>query len=403
MLSATSRLAFARALRKAVVVKGVDMTDTAAELFRSADLLVRRVGARGGLCFVTFGSYTNEATLERAGFAEEFLRDEGIDAIHVINRDNSWYQYREIGEALRAVRSATAPYDRVITYGSSMGGYAALRFGRLSRADTGIAISPQFSLDPRVVPFEDRWQADVARITFNERSYAPLPRQYIFYDPRMALDRAHFDAFVAAGGDPIGVAIPYAGHPVGPILLETGVLKEAIRAIANASFAPHELQRQVRARRRLSQHHFFMLARRAKDRRPKLAIAFLRRAAAIQPESHIVSELAAALDRQGEHEEAGPLHRAAIERVPDNTRAHINYARHLEAIGRRREAAETLRRAIQGQAGSVRLIVRIVQFRMALRRWRLGPVDRMFEKAVDRLRLSPRYGRTIRFLGHAMR
>lgn len=379
------------------------MTNAKAELFRSANLLVRRVGAGGRLCFVTFGSYTNDATLDRSGFAEEFLRGEGIDAIHVINRDNLWYQYPEIEGALRAVRSATAPYDRVITYGSSMGGYAALRFGRMCRADTAIAVSPQFSLDPRVVPFEDRWQADVARITFNERAYVPMARQYIFYDPRMVPDRAHFEAFVAAGGDPVGVAIPYAGHPVGPIMLETGVLKEAIRAIANGSFAPHELQRQVRARRRLSQHHFFMLARRAKDRRPTLAITFLRRAAAIEPESHIVSELAAALDRQGEHGEAGPLHRAAIERVPGNTRAHINYARHLEATGRRREAAETLRRAIEGQAGSVRLIVRVVQVRMALRRWRLGPVDRLLERAVDRLRLSPRYGRTIRFLGHTMR
>lgn len=374
-----------------------------AELFRSANLLVRRVGARGGLCFVTFGSYTNDATLDRSGFAEEFLRDEGIDAIHVINRDNLWYQYPEIDEALAAVRSATAPYDRVITYGSSMGGYAALRFGHVCRADTGIAISPQFSLDPHVVPFENRWQADVARITFNERAYTPLPRQYIFYDSRMALDRGHFDAFAAAGGDPVGVAIPYAGHPVGPILLETGVLKETVRAIVSGDFTVHDLQRRVRERRRRSQHHFFMLARRLQDRRPDLAIAVLRRAAAIEPESHILSELAAALDRRGDHAEADPLHRAAIERVPTNVRARTNYARHLELTGRPREAARTLREALEGQAGSVRLMIRVVQVRMALRRWGLGPVDRTFGKVVESVRLSPRYGSTVRFLGRRLR
>ncbi len=375
------------------------MSDTS-ELFRSADLVVRKVGARGGLCFVTFGSYTNDASLDRAGFAEEFLRDEGIDAIHVINHDNLWYQYPEIEDVLRVVRGATADYDRVITYGSSMGGYAALRFGHVCRADTGIAISPQYSLDPRVVPFENRWQADVARIAFNEHSYVPMPHQFIFYDSRMATDRQHFEKFAEAGGDPVGVAIPYAGHPVGPILLETGVLKQAVRAVIDGSFVPHELQRQVRDRRRLSQHHFFMLSRRAEERRPKLAIAFLRRAAAIEPESHIASELAAALDRQGDHDEAGPLHLAAIERVPGNVRARINYARHLEATGRIAEAAQTLRDAIRGQTGSVRLYVRIVQIRMALRRWHLRPIDDVFGRMVYTVRQSPRYGRTVRLLGH---
>lgn len=376
------------------------MTEATSELFRSADLVVRRVGARGGLCFVTFGSYTNDSSLDRAGFAEEFLRDEGIDAIHVVNRDNLWYQYSEIEDALRAVRAATAAYDRVITYGSSMGGYAALRFGHVCRAETGIAISPQYSLNPRVVPFENRWQADVARITFNERAYVPMPHQFIFYDSRMAADRRHFEKFVAAGGDPIGVSIPYAGHPVGPILLETGVLKQAVRAVIDGSFVAHELQRQVRDRRRLSQHHFFMLSRRAEERRPKLAIEFLRRAAAIEPESHIASELAAALDRQGDHEEAEPLHLAAIKRVPGNVRARINYARHLEATDRADDAAQTLRDAIKGQAGSVRLYVRIIQIRMALRRWHLHPIDNLFGRIVYNVRQSPRYGRTVRLLGH---
>ncbi len=378
------------------------MSEYTSELFRSADLLVRKVGARGGLCFVTFGSYTNDASLDRAGFAEEFLRDEGIDAIHVINRDNLWYQYPEIEDALRAVRAATAAYDRVITYGSSMGGYAALRFGHVCRADTGIAISPQYSLDPRVVPFENRWQADVARISFNERAYVPMPHQFIFYDSRMATDRRHFERFVAAGGDPVGVAIPYAGHPVGPILLETGVLKQAVRAVIDGSFSAPAFQRQVRERRRLSQHHFFMLSRRAEDRRPKLAIEFLRRAAAIEPESHITSELAASLDRQGEYEEAGPLHLASIERVPGNVRARINYARHLELTGRAQEAAEMLREAIRDQHGSVRLIVRIVQIRMALRRWHLKPIDHVFGKIVWNTRHSPRYGRAVRLLGHVL-
>lgn len=375
-------------------------------LFRSDDLIVRFVaaGARASAaCFVTFGSYTNDYSLDRQGFAEDFLRDEGIDAVHVLNRDNRWYQYAEMDEALAAAAVVTARYAEVFTYGSSMGGYAALRFAHGLGAETAIAISPQFSLDPRVVPFEERWQADLAAITFRERPIEPTVRQVIFYDPRMRLDDRHFAMFAALPAKTVGVAVPYAGHPVGPMLIETGVLKDSIRGIVAGRFDALKVQRAVRERRRRSQHHFFMLARRAADRHPEVQIAMLRRAAEIAPESHILSELANALDRKGEHAEAAPLHREALRLVPENARARVGYARHLEAIGKRRTAAAELRRAARGQGASVRLLVRTVQFRMALRRWGLGKVDAAFGRWLYQTRESPRYATVSRWLGKALK
>ena len=53
----------------------------ATELFRSDDLLVRRVGGFGGpICYVTFDSYTDHRTLDRPGFGEHHFRARGIDA-----------------------------------------------------------------------------------------------------------------------------------------------------------------------------------------------------------------------------------------------------------------------------------------------------------------------------------
>ena len=376
------------------------------ELFRSDDLLVRFApagAAQSAVCFVTFGSYTNAASLDRQGFAEDFLRGEGIDAVHILNRDNRWYQYPEMDEALAAATGVSGRYAEVFTYGSSMGGYAALRFARGLGAETAIAISPQFSLDPRVVPFEERWQADLAAITFRERAPEPTRRQVIFYDPRMRLDDRHFRLFEALPTETVGVAVPYAGHPVGPILIETGVLKDSVRAIVAGRFDAGRVQRAVRERRRRSQHHFFMLARRAADRHPEVQIAMLRRAAEIAPESHILSELAGALDRKGEHGEAEPLHQEALRLVPENARARVGYARHLEAIGQRRTAAAELRRAARGQSGSVRLLVRTVQLRMALRRHGLSGVDAALGAWLEGLRDSPWYARVTRWIGKALR
>ena len=96
-------------------------------------------------------------TLERTGFEERFFEQSRIDAIHVIARSNEWYQNDEILEICKAVAAITQNYERVYTYGSSMGGYAAIRFGKHVGARAAIALSPKFSVDKAVVPVEHRW------------------------------------------------------------------------------------------------------------------------------------------------------------------------------------------------------------------------------------------------------
>ncbi len=129
----------------------------AIELYRSADLLVRaRIGFDAPYCVVTFHSYTDNRTLDRDGFGEAFFVSRSVNAIHILSRDNDWYLLPDIDRALEAASGAAKSFDRVTTYGSSMGAFAAIRLGRLAGATTAIALSPQFSLDPRVVPFEDR-------------------------------------------------------------------------------------------------------------------------------------------------------------------------------------------------------------------------------------------------------
>jgi tetratricopeptide (TPR) repeat protein len=376
------------------------------QLFRSKDLLVRyrqaREDRRSEACFVTFDSYTYNHKLERQGFGEDFLRDEGLDAVHVLTRDNRWYQYAELDEALAAVAGEVHAYPRLFTYGSSMGGYAALRFAHRLGARAAIAISPQFSLDRRVVPFEQRWQADAAKIRFREAAFVAPPRQVIFYDPRFTPDAAHAGLFAAAGSAEL-VGIPYAGHPAGQILAETGLLQEAIRGIVAEGFDPLAIQRSVRERRRGSQHYFFMLARYARNRPLATRIALLRRAAAIVPESHILSELAAMLDQAGAHEEAGPLHRQAIRLVPSNAHARINHALHLEALGSMQAAAAVLHEAIARHVGSVRLLMRLLQLRMALRRWQFSRLDALIGRLAEARETSPCGARVSRWLKHRLR
>lgn len=372
------------------------------ELHRSGNLAVRRVGARGGTVIVTFGSYTNVPDLDRPGFGEEFLRHARIDAIHVINRYNRWYQHPDTREALSAVAEVARGYDRAITYGSSMGGYAALRYAVPCRADTAIAISPQHTVNPRLAPWETRWQPDVARTVFAEPPYVPAPSQYVFFDPRVKLDARHVAA-IARAGRTITIPIPFAGHPVGALLAETGALQAAIRSIIARDFDPRDIRAQIRRERRASQHSYFILARHAAPRRPALAERLLAEAAAIEPESHIVSAQAVLLDRLGRHDEAAPLHRAAIRRTPENALAWMGYAGHLEQTGDRAGAARALRSAVPGQAGSALLRVRVMQVRLWLRRHHLAPVDRLFGRLIALIERSPHQAAILRQVGLRLR
>ena len=305
------------------------------ELFRSGDLLVRQVSGFGaGLCYVTFASYTDDRRLDRPGFGEEHFRARGIDAVHVLSRDNRWYQHAELDQALRAVATAVTGYDRVIAYGSSMGGFAALRYGATCGATVGLALSPQYTVDPAVVPFDRRWAEDVARIAFRQDDDLPaLAEQYLVYDPCDTHDRRHFSLF-ADRSPTIGVPVPHGGHPVGAYLVETDMLRLLVECVEAGRLDAAAYAQELRRRRRRSGHYFFVLAHRTPAHRPRLRVALARLATETQADNPMYwSELGASLDAAGAFDEALAAHQKAIG-MPHATMFQRHYLMlHHEARG----------------------------------------------------------------------
>lgn len=284
------------------------------ELFRSDDLLVRRVAGFGGpVCYVTFASYTDNRTLDRPGFGEDYFRGRGIDAIHVLSRDNRWYQHSELTDAIAAVAAAAAGYERVIVYGSSMGGFAALRYGAACGATVGLALSPQYTVDPAIAPFDRRWADDVAQISFRDDVHLPvLAEQYVAYDPRDPHDRRHF-ALLAARSLTVPIPIPYAGHPVGSYLGETEMLRPLLEQIEAGDFDAQAYASEARRRRRRSGHYFYMLAKLTPAHRPAMKLVLARRAVETHGDVPLYrSQLGEALDQAGAFDAGYEAHLQAI-------------------------------------------------------------------------------------------
>jgi tetratricopeptide (TPR) repeat protein len=235
------------------------------EIFAAPDFVVRYVGEqRMSCCVVTFYSLTNFSALDRPGFAEDFFLRHGIDAIHVINRTNAWYQYPQLTEALQKIKHRLSGYARIFTYGSSMGGYAAYRFADAIGAQVAIVLSAQYSFLPRKVPFESRWgplRRNIEPII--EDAFPPEKascRVIHFYDSRDA-DREHA-RLIAEHYPTTHVCLPHGGHPAGIILSETGLLPSAILNIIEGTFDPGFFEQSAWARRRSSGQYLSTLARR---------------------------------------------------------------------------------------------------------------------------------------------
>jgi hypothetical protein len=236
------------------------------EIFKNQELLVKDLRRHAGTCcVVTFDSYTDNRSLDRPGFGEAFFDTNGIDAIHIVPRNNDWYQYPEIDEACRRVRELTASYPHVVAYGQSMGGYGAIRLGGRVGAQVALAISPQFSIDPAVAPFEPRWAGDAARIDFQiERSAGHdfVAKAYVAYDPH-DLDARHVELY-RPHTEVVDLRLPNGGHPASGFMVDTGILQQAVLDLCRGTFDIPALRAQARQARHASPILYANLAARCR-------------------------------------------------------------------------------------------------------------------------------------------
>lgn len=99
-------------------------------------------------------------------------------ALFVADESRSWSNAPGFAEMLATALAgvkARQPVRQVLLIGQSMGAFAALVAASLIPADAVIAIGPQFSVDPAVMPGETRWAEWTRRIATFRIPTAPLP------------------------------------------------------------------------------------------------------------------------------------------------------------------------------------------------------------------------------------
>ena len=132
---------------------------------------------------------------------QDFATRKGMNSLRVETTRNDWFQGDGIDEVLTAINRARRDSDVLISYGSSMGGHAAIAFAPECRADYAVALAPQASLAAGFMRSiqDPRWP-DSVPLFHNDRILNGRCRDLrglMLFDPDNPRDRSHASAIAA--------------------------------------------------------------------------------------------------------------------------------------------------------------------------------------------------------------
>ncbi|MFC0408131.1 tetratricopeptide repeat protein [Roseomonas elaeocarpi] len=184
----------------------------------------------------------------------------GYDLIGVVGYDTHWYPAASIEAAAPFIRPLVEA--TTVAYGYSMGGHAALRHARRLGVDYALAVAPQFSIDPAVMP-EDLRYSGLFRPKIHRGlriSHEELPRvPFMIADPYFPQDSAQARAIVAAGSPDPGdrhlrwVHTPFVEHWAIHLIRSSWALEETLENVLADD--PAGLRRVLRRSRRTPVWH----------------------------------------------------------------------------------------------------------------------------------------------------
>lgn len=213
-------------------------------LFEDPHIRIDRYAAGSSTVVLTFDPL--QYLWPQPPFGLDFLRAQCVDVIAVQRKDENFYQALSRERFHHAVAPRLAPYTRVVAYGSSLGAYAALYFGRDLDCEV-ISASPRVSVHP---VFGSRHWQDQMGFTHERFGTACTPRcrATILYDPREPTDRRYIEGEVLPQFSSARLLrVPFAGHPSTQFLGDIGFIAPFVRAVVAGS-EPPDLDRRRRRR-----------------------------------------------------------------------------------------------------------------------------------------------------------
>lgn len=217
--------------------------------------------------FVSFRQRVGHAgVFDEAQPVMGYLR-RGYAHLHLQARNNDWFINAETEALETRLAQFVQRYDEVIAMGFSMGGYGALRFAKVLRITRVMAISPQVSIDPTVVPFDKRYRAEAAGWDDNLGDLTQRRCDLsgvVLVDPFKQRDLVHGRMICEIFPRLTLVRLPNGGHPATRALKEGGRFDWLKADLAEGLADPQAITRAHREVRRKSVSYWTHLAQNAR-------------------------------------------------------------------------------------------------------------------------------------------
>lgn len=212
----------------------------------------------------------------REGWGHAFLRSCEYSALYVKPMAMDWYRQADLVSFFEKLNDLGffQKFEETITYGASMGGFAALVFANLIGAKKVIALQPQTTLDLRKVPWETRfreglkydWASTYSDVSDHLRS--PV-NAFIIYDRWFRPDSAHVDRICDTGANICRLNVPFVGHNIPKQLVDMKALRPLFLSIVEDRPFLHNFQKDVRKRRN-SAGYYSLLEERPRVKESKI-------------------------------------------------------------------------------------------------------------------------------------
>ncbi|MFN0113166.1 MAG: hypothetical protein ACKVPY_00660 [Paracoccaceae bacterium] len=213
---------------------------------------------------------------DRRPWGYGFIEAQGWSMLGVMANGWTWYRDPWVAGEFDRLRDEGffRRFGRVVFYGASMGGYAACAFVGAAEGAEAVAISPQSTLDKRLVPWETRykavWDRDFSG-PYGDAAEASraAAKVTILYDPYEPLDAGHVARFT--GANVVRLRTPLMGHRLGSSLSQMGILSGVMLKALDGSLSEAGFYRALRARRDFPRYQRELFERAVARGRPGLA------------------------------------------------------------------------------------------------------------------------------------
>ena len=223
---------------------------------------------RGDTLVVTFDNLDLAMTKrdDRRPWGFSFIERQGWSMLGVTAAGWTWFRDPFVIAGFDRLRDEGffARFRRVVFYGASMGGYGACAFAGACPGADVVAISPQSTLDRRLVPWETRyataWGRDFGGPTGDAAAASASARRVVLiHDPYEPLDAAHAARFT--GANVMHLRAPLMGHRLGSSLQQIGILAPITLAALDGTLTAPAFYALLRARKTFPRYQRELFAR----------------------------------------------------------------------------------------------------------------------------------------------